>query len=928
MDKDQWIIDADVGDKIEADLIGGKAANLHILTKLGAAVPAWVVVSTTAFETFIAPLRQQIQTMLGRVDYLRPESVAAVGKEIRSLIIETPFSREFQATLQRSLDNKIFDDVYYAVRSSAVGEDAAGHSFAGQMETYLFVRGPQSILDSIRRCWASAYTDRALVYRHLNKLDGADCPVRMGVIIQEMIFGEVSGVTFTANPLTENLNEIVINATWGLGEGIVSGELNADQFIVAKNSPPIFLWQELVDKEQQIVFDEVKGSGTKTVAVAELDRQRPCLTEGQIVELAKTFAQIEKHYGRPQDIEWTLAKGKLHILQSRPVTTIKQATVIEASSTETIWDNSNITESYSGVTTPLTFSFIRYAYYQVYLQFAQVLKVPRSVVLDFDGTFRNMLGLIRGRVYYNLKNWYRLVSLLPGYNYNKTFMEQMMGVKEPAAFDAAQEQRRAKKIGPLRKYFYELPKLIIVALSLCFNFLFIGRATRRFMKVVAAAFADYRRYDFNAASGHELLAVYQELDRRVLKNWRAPIVNDFMVMIFYGLLKKLIVSWRLDEKGSLQNDLLSGQGDVESTIPLKRLLAMAKQIRQSAPLQEQIKAQSAAALTSHYFGLSEANRWPALKDVEERALQTDLRNYLDEFGYRCMNELKLEETPLKENPEFLFTILKNYLAAPGRAEHASQDTSLRLAAEKQVRELLGFKCMLGLIPKRLVFAFVLRWAKKGVKFREYQRFARTKMFGLVRDIFRAYGRRLQQMQKIDDPRDVFYLTVEEVFSFVEGTAVTTDLRDLVRLRRQEFCQYEREADPPQRLFTRGMVYRQDFTAAEPAAPEVRDDDNLLRGVSCCPGQVQGKVKVILSPSDDMSLNGEILVAGKTDPGWIPLYPSAAGLLIERGSILSHSAIVARELGLPAIVGIPGLLSKIKTGDEVEMDAAAGIVRKI
>jgi len=193
-------------------------------------------------------------------------------------------------------------------------------------------------------------------------------------------------------------------------------------------------------------------------------------------------------------------------------------------------------------------------------------------------------------------------------------------------------------------------------------------------------------------------------------------------------------------------------------------------------------------------------------------------------------------------------------------------------------------------------------------------------------IFRAIGRRFKELGVLRRADDIFYLTREEIFSFVVGTSPTQDLAALVALRRKEYAAFEAMEELPDRIFTRGPVYCNDLTEAPPAAVGETGDPNVLKGISCCPGKVRGRVKVILQPSDDMSLNGEILVAGRTDPGWVPLYPSASGLLVERGSILSHSAIVARELGLPAILGIPGITKRLKTGDLVEMDAAAGTVR--
>jgi pyruvate,water dikinase len=254
-----------------------------------------------------------------------------------------------------------------------------------------------------------------------------------------------------------------------------------------------------------------------------------------------------------------------------------------------------------------------------------------------------------------------------------------------------------------------------------------------------------------------------------------------------------------------------------------------------------------------------------------------------------------------------------------------EETLIRKKAENHVHQTLKKTYVLKIIPRNLVFNRILSFSRKGVSFREYQRFARTKMFGLVRHIFSAMGRKFHDLGIIDESNDIFYLTTEEIFAFTEGHAVSKNLKGIIHLRKEEYAGYSEDLD--QRIYTRGIVLRNTLSA-EPGKAVSIAEDGVYKGTSCCPGIVRGTVKVILSPNDDMSLNDEILVAGKTDPGWVPLYPAARGVLIERGSILSHSSIVAREMGLPAIVGIPGITKILKTGDVVEMDGAAGTVRII
>jgi len=558
----------------------------------------------------------------------------------------------------------------------------------------------------------------------------------------------------------------------------------------------------------------------------------------------------------------------------------------------------------------MTFSFIRHAYSTVYHCFCEVMGIAPDVVRAHRTMFRSMLGLIRGQVYYNLMNWHRLVKLFPGYGYNRAFMESMMGVRESTSL----EEEPAPPPGWRQRYLRELPALLRLVARSGINFLRIRSIVGDFEARFRRLHGRWEAMDFEAMAPHELLGVYREMDEDLLVEWKAPIINDFYVMIAYGLLKKLCASWCGDEAGTLQNDLLCGEGGLASTEPARRLLRLAASARGNPGL---------------HAALAEGDAERLAAELPERFPEfgREIGRYLEEFGYRCADELKLEEPSLKDRPAFLYRMLQNYLAAD---DDSLFDLEGQDARERQVREEAERRAYAALkaprAMRRAVFDRVLDATRLGVKNRENLRLARTRIYGTLRELIRSLGRRLAEAGEIDAPEDVFYLTLDEVHDFVFGTAVTTDLRGLVMLRRREFRGYRAETEriPDDRFVTYGMVYhRNRFRQRQrPGAGK----DGVLRGIGCCPGTVTGPVKVILSLSGDARISGEILVAGRTDPGWVALYPAVSGLLIERGSILSHSAIVAREMGIPTIVGIPGLTATLQTGQRVTMDGAAGTVR--
>jgi pyruvate,water dikinase len=570
-----------------------------------------------------------------------------------------------------------------------------------------------------------------------------------------------------------------------------------------------------------------------------------------------------------------------------------------------IWDNANIIESYSGITTPLTFSFARRAYEYVYREFCRLMRLSQAQIDERSDMFCCMLGLIRGRVYYNLFNWYRLVAVLPGYRFNRRFMEQMMGVRESLGVDLA------AGVGGSGSGDRVLDGLRLEATlwGLLIAYLGLKRRVRHFYRRLDEALGR-ERPDLSRLRPDELAAYYRRLERQLLTHWDAPIVNDFATMFFYGLLRRLTGSWIGDAAGTLQNDLLSADQGMVSAEPARRVRRMAE-IAAASPNLVQILCEA------------EPGRLPASsQDYPEFSRELD--DYLERFGERCMEELKLESPTLHDDPSPLLRAIGQYALGilPGRPQTApEEEISLRRQAEIRVKTALGRHPL-----RRLLFNWVLANARSRVRDRENLRFERTRVFGRARLIALELGKRLAALDCLAHARDVFYLEWDELLGFVEGRATTTDLAGLVAVRRREFDAHARVPAPAERFETRGVVYRGHDFSSRQAAP-VREGDRCT-GTGCCPGIVRGPVCVIRDPRHDRVRQGEIIVAERTDPGWVMVFPAAAGLLVERGSLLSHSAIVARELGLPTIVALPDLTRWLKDGDWVEMDGATGAVVRI
>ena len=887
---------------------GGKARNLAILTRAKIPVPEWFCISQDAFEDFLVlnNLRSQLS-----VD----GDAEVFAKRVEALFLDHELPVELQTALESRLRQAGWDHRDLAVRSSGLDEDSKDHSFAGLFSSFLFQKGVSAVSESIRRSWASAWSARALSYRRQRGI--LSTQPKMGVIVQLMANADSAGVLFTRDPLRPlDRSALIIESVWGLGEGLVSGELDADRFRVNRQTLEI---SESVISEKVHAMRRASGGGIQKESVDAALVKAPSLLPEQVAALSRAALKLEEIAGgNPQDIEWVVEQGEIRFVQMRPVTVLP----VEAfhhpdinGGEATLWDNSNIIESYSGVTSPFTFSYASHAYHQVYRQFAQMMNVPEEVILENEFRLRNMLGMVRGRIYYNLINWYRLLMIMPGSAGNPAFMETMMGVKKSLS---SEHQKVFDFMNNPPNYGIVL-KLNLVWVSII-RFIRSDAIIRDFKKHFTAMYDEARKHDFRSWSLQKQINYYLYLQREILPRWRAPIVNDFLCMVFFGLLKKLTEKWVQsgDEGASLQNDLLCGQGDLESTEPTKMLMRIAKHIDQGN-----------AAFREWFLGCSPEDAWKGLQEGRDPQVRSRFEHFLDLYGFRCVNELKFEERDLHDDPAFVVGNVASYVRMKSYSIESMEEReiSIRTGAEKVVRSRIG-----GF--KRLFYFWILNHARKAVRNREDLRFDRTKSYGLVRHLMRAVGANFVKLELLDSEFDVFYLTVDEIIAFVEGRLPTHSIRDLVNIRKPVFDEYRKTPSPPDRFVTYGSV---GMSLAYPSVLDAgdllkdlqpkSDDPNLLFGTPCCPGVVEGVVRVVHEMKDTANLQGEILVTSRTDPGWVPLYPSCSALLIERGSLLSHSAVVARELGLPTIVGINGgLMTRLKSGQRVRIDAGKGEIR--
>jgi phosphohistidine swiveling domain-containing protein len=856
--------------RLDARVIGGKAAGLARLAALDVRVPAWVVLPATTLRAELVAARlddevDRLLTDLGSLDRPHAAHVASASAALRGIVAALTLddAREALADVRAALC-----DGDFAVRSSAVGEDGHAHSFAGQFDTVLNVRDEQALVHAVRTCWSSAFSERALDYRL--RSGSLDQTLELAVVVQRMIAGDASGVLFTTDPLTGDERRVRISACRGTGERLVAGAVDAD---------------EIVADRAGVILESRYASIAPAIDAA---------TVQSLVRAAVKIAEAER---QPRDIEWTVAAGEVWFLQSRPV--VERAPIRPSSGI--VWDNSNIQESYCGVTTPLTFSFARAAYAAVYTQTMRAVGIRESTIAEHRELLNGLLGLIHGRVYYNLNNWYRGLLLLPAFRRNKADMERMMGVDEPVDFVEDETPSRRER---LRR----VPRIVVTALGLGRRFLTIERDARAFLARFDALVTSIDRATIRDRSLADLRDLLGVLRRDGIDRWTTPIVNDFRVMMSTGRLRRIVERAVGGETDHALQTLLGGADVAVSSAPAMLMLRMADVVKRS-PI-------ALAALTDgHPHALSRAGE----ASVEFAAL---LRELLDQYGDRCMGELKLESRSLREDHSFVATMIANYL----RADAQDADTTARSARERRATmEADVERRMTPLVRVRLRRA--LRSARASIRAREAMRLARSRLFGIHRQVYQAIGVRFVEQKRLAHPVDIFYLTVEEIDGALAGDS-RVDLSAVAQTRRASFAGFT-DLPTPNRIVTT-TVPDPFATAPHVATMHAADiaDSRILRGLGCSPGVAEGPVRIISGPDDDLAIDGHVLVATRTDPGWSPLFHTAAAVVVERGSVLSHSAVLARELGLPAVVGIPGLVSALRDGERVRVDGGAGTLERL
>ncbi len=815
--------------------VGSKAYNLHLMKKQGLVVPPFSVFSFDLFDQTDTPtfLHEQ-QKAFNAGNYTLNELSQQLRQEFKTKFLQEDFTtiHEFK---KRASGNQT-----YSVRSSANVEDDASASFAGQFSTRLFVEVAE-LIEAVEETLLSLYQPSALSYYFENGIPLE--AVKLHVILQDMVAGNLSGVYFTANP-QGLLNEQLIVVGEGVGSGIVEDKVDTTMVTI--------------HPDDQLSYFETSGDS-------------PILTEKEQIDLENMAKKVTEIFGLRMDIEFTFSNGQLYVLQARPITKMTTEPVI-------ILDNSNIVESYPGTTTPLTFSFIQEAYGSIFRGLAKrMLKNDAQTLQSFEPTFQNMIAQVNSRVYYQINNWYKLLHLLPFSKQIIPIWQDMLGVETTdisAPTVKISRFTRLKIMGRIIKSFIQAP-----------------RAMKQLDSDFEMIYEQFNQTYSREASFEELHHLFEQIKQQVLEQWDVTLINDLYAFIYTGLLKKVCSPEEVQEE-------IAGIEQIESMKPVYELNRIIYTIQEdtNSDYRKGIKRLSLEH-TADFI------------DNDLHPITQAIRQFIHQFGDRAPEELKLETATFRSHPFSLIQLIQQQLELPPPAIR----TALKEPAASNSRNPLvnGLK-------KR---------AMTGIKYRESSRLNRTRIYGMMRLIFITMGERLVKEKHLEQSDDVFYLTLTELFELASHKDLSDKQIEITKRKHKRTVDQQLPAFS--RLLYTGSIfekYPQNINHQKIASTNQQD----FQGIGCSKGVVRGQVLVV---EDIQSVNfqqshNKIIVTKMTDPGWVYLLTQSKGIIAEKGSLLSHTAIISRELGIPSVVNVKQATQQLKTGEWIEINGQTGLIKRL
>lgn len=873
-----------------ADLphVGGKGANLGEMTGAGFPVPPGFCVTTEAFERFLeaSGIAENIYAALEILASNNLDEVRRVGQEVRERLIQLPIPLEVEQALLAAWE-KEGADYAYAVRSSATAEDLPDASFAGQQDTYLNVRGREALLENVRSCWVSLFTDRAILYRAKNGFSHRE--VLLSVVVQRMVLPEVSGIMFTADPISGHRQIVSIDASYGLGEALVSGLVSPDLYKVDKRDKKII---ETTVADKQLAIRPLAEGGTYQEELTGELRTAQVLDAQQIRELADLGTRIERHYGKPQDIEWCIEDNQLYIVQSRPITTLYPLPEPQPKD-----DSLHIYVSFGHaqvMTDPI--SPMAQSIWRLLLPFGK----PEP--LEYNPYMRSA----GGRLYIDFSALLHLPALRTLFpkaleNADTLIADSMREVMEGEEFKRGKDKKDAERATISGIGSWLAPLLPKVQARL---WLLPPEGGVEKLSAISASFLDQAETKLNGAlQGVERLKVARELLASVF-------VEAALFMPPYlgaAMMAKALLT-RLTKEVGNPTDIdaiqrgLSGNVTTEMDLQVGDLADSARQ---------------SPALVEHLSALDAKSALESASTIEGgKAFLAEWRRFMARYGMRGPSEIDIARPRWQEEPSSLLTMVMGSLqhehAGRHRAKHQQMAAEGEAAGERLAAAVQ--KGPFGRVKAALVRRLV-RVVRHLMAVREHPKFLLIRLMDQVKQAILESATILQSQGRIEQINDIWLLQLHELISALEEPS--QPLRPLIAQRKAEQERFWK-LTPPRVITSEGEI---------PVVKHKHENlpEGALPGSIASRGIIEGIAKVVLDPSTEQLKPGEILIAPFTDPGWTPLFINAAALVMEVGGLMTHGSVIAREYGIPAVVGVLDATKHIKSGQKIRVNGDLGYV---
>ncbi|MDF2890075.1 MAG: pyruvate phosphate dikinase, PEP/pyruvate-binding [Clostridia bacterium] len=861
-------------DKTKLLVVGGKGANLGELSRIeGIRVPEGFCVSTEAYKR-ITEQNIEFKLLIEQLSLLQVsdrEKISEIGRQIRIVIEGIEVEKSIEKEIIEHI-SKLGEGNAYAVRSSATAEDLPTASFAGQQDTYLNIRGAKEILKHTSKCWASLFTDRAITYRIQNGFDHRK--VQLSVVIQKMVIPQASGIMFTADPISSNRKVLSIDASFGLGEALVSGLVNADIYKVRE--------EKIVEKKisaKKLAIHAMEEGGTEEKEIAAEQQNMQTLTDRQILLLETIGRKIETYFGCPQDIEWCLEEDVFFIVQSRPITTLYPIPANDGE--KRIYISLGHLQMMTEDIKPLGISFCQF------LSFWFSMGKDADIAggrLFIDGTYdlaspigRKILLSSAGKADFLMQK--AILNLIKRKDFVKSLPRGKGSIN--AGTGALSWVTKAIKT-------YRENNIKTVENLIAHNEVLIREMQQRIENV----------------TGNELFDFILQDTKGLKAVLTGPENMSVMVVIAYvsSWLNKNLEKW-LGEKNAVDALSKSIANNVTSEMGLS-LLDVADVVRQYPAVLEYFNHAKDETFFEDLAGLEGGE-----------AVSASMRTYLDKYGMRCSGEIDITKSRWSETPTALIPmIISNIRNFEPNSSCIRFEQGQREAAQKEREILERLEQLPGGKKKAKKAKKMISVLRNVTGFREYPKYSFIKRFQIYKNALMKEAAVLQQKGIIKELEDVHYLYFEEF-----RNAINTNQLDysIISKRKEDYAVFEK-LTPPRVMTSEGEVISGEYNTGN--IPQ-----GALVGIPVSSGIIEGRARVVLKMEEANIDEGDILVTTFTDPSWTPLFVSVKGLVTEIGGLATHGAVITREYGLPAVVGVENATKLIKDGQRIRVNGSEGYI---